>query len=632
MNRVFDSASDIADAIVASVGRNVVLGLPIGIGKAVRVADALYVRAKNDSSISLTIFTGLTLEAPTGKSDLEQRLLGPLVDRLYSQWPTPAYAGDLRRGRLPGNVTVREFYLRPGAYLRNPLVQQSYTSINYSQVAAALLQLGVNVIANLVAVRDQSPGRYSLASNPEVTLDLLPAFTARRKEGTCVAVVGEVNRNLPYMLGDADLAAEQFDFVLDMAGDDFPLFPLPNRRVLPGDYAAAMHVASLIRDGGTLQVGIGSLSDAVAHCLILRQRHPDIFKETLERLPGGTATKQRHELPIETDPFEKGLFASTELMSDALFALYEAGIIKRPADDDDDTVIHAGFLIGSNNLYNKLNTLSEDQRQRIRMTNISNVNTLFGDEHGKRRQRKMASFVNETMMVTLLGAAVSDALDDGRVVSGVGGQFDFVSMAQALDDAQSILMLRATRSSGGVIQSNVRWSYGHTTVPRHHRDIVISEFGIAAIRGKTDSQTIAAMLGIADAAFQPDLREQAVAAGKLARDSAPIRSENRSENVRSVFREERIRAHFPDFPLGTDLTETEQQLALALQWLKSATSSHASKLRTLTIAASKAVFNSTHSDHATAIERMRLNQPQGFRQRLNRSLLQYALEKSSNAN
>ena len=285
MNRVFRSAADIADAIVASVGNDVVLGLPIGIGKAVRVVDALYERAKNDPSISLTIFTGLTLEVPSGSSDLEKRFLAPLVERLYSQWPTPAYAIDVRRQTLPANVTVREFYLRPGAYLRNSLVQQNYASINYSRVATELLELGVNVIANLVATREPYAGRYSLASNPEVTLDLLPSFEEMRKQGKNVAVVGEVNRNLPYMLGDADLAAEQFDFILETEGDDFPLFPLPNRRVLPGDYAAAMHVASLIRDGGTLQVGIGSLSDAVAHCLILRHRHPEFSGKFLSVCP-----------------------------------------------------------------------------------------------------------------------------------------------------------------------------------------------------------------------------------------------------------------------------------------------------------------------------------------------------------
>lgn len=626
MSRVFHSAAEIADAIVASVGQEVVLGLPIGIGKAVRVVDALYERAKNDPSISLTIFTGLTLETPSGGSDLEKRFLAPLVERLYSDWPTPAYANDVRRQALPKNVTVREFYLRPGAYLRNSLVQQSYSSINYSRVAKELLELGVNVIANLVAIREQSADRYSLASNPEVTLDLLPPFEAMREQGRSVAVIGEVNRNLPYMLGDADLAAERFDFVLDTNGDDFPLFPLPNRRVLPGDYAAAMHVASLIRDGGTLQVGIGSLSDAVAHCLILRHRHPEIFKEVLERLPGGTASKRRQELPVETGPFEKGLFASTELMSDALFALFEAGLIKRPADEDDDTTIHAGFLIGSSHLYEKLDALSEEQRRLIRMTSISSVNTLYGDEQRKRRQRRLPSFVNETMMVTLLGAAVSDALEDGRVVSGVGGQFDFVSMAHALDDAQSILMLRSTRTSFGKTQSNVRSSYGHVTVPRHHRDLYVSEFGIAATRGKSDAQVIEAMLGITDAGFQFDLRGKAVSAGKLHRKSTASVPENTLENVRGVFQAEHLRPHFPDYPLGTDLTTTEQALAAALEWLKVETALPAGKLRTIL-----AALLGSSSGHNEALQHMRLDQPQGVKQKLTRKLLQHALEQTSNA-
>jgi len=230
--------------------------------------------------------------------------------------------------------------------------------------------------------------------------------------------------------------------------------------------------------------------------------------------------------------------------------------------------------------------------------------------------------------VTLLGAAVSDALEDGRVVSGVGGQFDFVSMAHALDDAQSVLMLRATRTSGGRTQSNVRWSYGHTTVPRHHRDFYVSEYGIAATRGKTDSQVIEAMLGITDAAFQDELRTRAVSAGKLNADSAVTAAENTLENVRSVFRLEHIRPHFPDYPLGTDFTATEQALALALEWLKTETASSSGKLRT--------IFNAmrqTHqSDHAAAMRHMRLDQPQGVKERLSQSLLRHALEQTSNAN
>jgi len=163
---------------------------------------------------------------------------------------------------LPANFQVREFYLRPGAYLGNELAQQNYTSINYSQVVDELMELGVNVIAQLVASRDDSPATYSLGANPDVTLDLLPRLEARKSLGQPVAMVGQVNNRLPYMFGDAELDASRFDYILDGDEYQFPLFGLLNRRVTHADYATGMHVASLIPDGGTLQLGIRYRGDA----------------------------------------------------------------------------------------------------------------------------------------------------------------------------------------------------------------------------------------------------------------------------------------------------------------------------------------------------------------------------------
>lgn len=75
------------------------------------------------------------------------------------------------------------------------------------------------------------------------------------------------------------------------------------------------------------------------------------------------------------------------------------------------------------------------------------------------------------LVATALGAAVSDALEDGRVVSGVDGQYDFVTMAHALRDGRSVLMLRSSRAGAESPRSNIPWSYGHTTIPRHLRDV-----------------------------------------------------------------------------------------------------------------------------------------------------------------
>ncbi|WP_371358526.1 acetyl-CoA hydrolase/transferase C-terminal domain-containing protein, partial [Salmonella sp. E393-2] len=100
--------------------------------------------------------------------------------------------------------------------------------------------------------------------------------------------------------------------------------------------------------------------------------------------------------------------------------------------------------------------------------------------------------------VTLLGAGVADQLEDGRVLSGVGGQYNFVAQAHELEGARSILMLRSWRESGGEVSSNIVWQYAHTTIPRHLRDMVVTEYGIADLRGKNDAEVIAALLAIAD--------------------------------------------------------------------------------------------------------------------------------------
>lgn len=626
MTRPWQDPEALADAIIEHVGRHVVLGLPVGLGKAVHVANALYARAASDTSIRLTIFTALTLETPRAHGGLEQRFLAPLVERLYAGWPALRYAEAIRAGTLPPNIEVREFYFRPGAYLGTPGPQQSYTSINYSQVVSELMRLGVNVVAQLVSARSESPQRYSLSCNPEISLDLLPAFRAARAEGRRTALVAQVNRRLPYMTGDAEVADDVFDFVLDDPEREFPLFGLPNRAVEAADYAAGMHVASLVPDGGTIQLGIGSLSDAVAHCLALRDREPDVFRAVLDRLPGGSGSARRPALALETGPFRQGLYASSELMSDALFSLFQRDILRRAADEEDETVLHGGFFLGSSAFYEALRQLPEERRRLIDMTAISRVNTLYGDERRKRGQRRNARFINETMMATLLGAAVSDGLEDGRVVSGVGGQFDFVSMAHALPDGLSVLMLRSRRLHDGRPQSNVRWSYAHATVPRHYRDVFVTEYGIAATRGRCDREVAAAMLDIADSAFQDELLAAAKSHGKLpsghtvsgeARDNTPAALE-------AVFSAADVAPHFPSYPHGTDLTPVEQTLAGALTWLKGETAGGLARWRTTVAALGRA----EPGDYREELERLDLGEPRGLRQRIMRRLVAYALEKS----
>lgn len=607
----FATADALVDALLARLGKRVVLGLPVGIGKAPHIANALYRRACEDPSLQLTIFTALTLERPRAGGELERRFLEPLADRLFAGWPELDYAHDLHANALPSNVEVRQFYFRPAAFLASPLAQQGYTSINYTQVAAELLELGVNAIAQLVTERPENPGRLSLGSNPEVTLDLLPELAARCEAGQPVVIAGQLNREMPYMTGDAEVDAAGFDLLLDAADCEFPLFGIPRAPVSASDYATGLHVASLVPDGGSLQIGIGSLSDAVAHCLRLRQQQPALFAELLARLPGAPARGRPAALPPQLGAFEQGLYVCTELLSDAIFALFEAGIVRRPADAASPEVMHAGFFVGSQALYRALRELPEADRERIGMRAISFVNSLYGDEMRKRAQRRDARFVNEAMMATLLGAAVSDGLEDGRVVSGVGGQFDFVRQAAALPDARSIIMLSSIRRSGGRTRSNIRWRYGHVTVPRHCRDLFVTEYGIADTRGLPDAQVIAAMLSIADSAFQHELARQAQSAGKLPADFAlpAWHRDNHRERLEDLFASPRYAAHFPRFPLGTELTTVEQHLAPALRWLK------AQGLRDIAAAIWRHRRPALQEAEQAALERMALAAPAGWRER-----------------
>ena len=95
--------------------------------------------------------------------------------------------------------------------------------------------------------------------------------------------------------------------------------------------------------------------------------------------------------------------------------------------------LHGAFYLGSQAFYDWLRDLADDERRGIGMTRVSEINELYGgNEALERLQRRDARFFNTCMMATALGAAVSDALEDGRVVSGVGGQYNFVAMAHAL--------------------------------------------------------------------------------------------------------------------------------------------------------------------------------------------------------
>jgi hypothetical protein len=562
MPKLFSDPEAIAEDIIRDVGTRLVVGLPLGLGKANHIVNALYARAAADRSIDLTFFSALTLEKPKPGNLLEARFIGPVIDRLFGGYPDLAYVEPLRKGELPSNIRVIEFFFLAGRWLHVPYAQQHYVSANYTHAVPYLLTEGLNVVTQLVAKRVvDGVTRYSLSCNTDTTLDVLRA----RAEGRAsFKLIGQVNSELPFMPGAGDLPGEEFSAVLDGAKVDFPLFAPPAEPITDTKYAIGLHSAGLVRDGGTLQIGIGQVGDALAQSLILRHRDASRYMEILKRLAPATELAT-----LQTGPFEKGLYGLSEMVTEAFVGLIEAGILKREVDG---AILHGAFFLGPKSFYRALREMTPQQLARVQMMPVSFTNELYGDEETKRAARLDARFVNSAMMATLLGGAISDGLEGGRVVSGVGGQYNFVAQAFALSGARSILALDATRQGSAKAQSNIRWIYGHETIPRHLRDVFVTEYGVADLRGKSDADVIAAMLGVADSRFQDELARAAKDTGKLPKGyqiPAACR-ENLPERVARALKPAREAGLLPSFPFGSDFTDVEQRLIPALQTLQDA--------------------------------------------------------------
>jgi acyl-CoA hydrolase len=720
MPEIFNDVGHCVDAVLRRVGPRVVLALPLGIGNPNPLVNEFYRRALRDPSLDLTILTALSLLKPVPGSALEARLVTPLVARVFGSYVEPEYARALLHDALPANVRVIEFFLTLGQFLGSDQAQRRYLCSNYTHVARDCLARGANVIAQLVAQRTlDGQLLLSLGSNADVTPDLLPLIDAQRRDGRDIVLVGETHAQMPFMAGHAQLEARRFDFLVDDPRYDYDLYCPPNPPLSMAHHAIGMHASSLVRDGGTLQVGIGELAEATIYGLLLRHQQNAVWRAALQALEPHATAAPLIAAEGGVEPFGSGVYAATEMFVDQLLELYRAGVLRRPvydclalerllasgalrerfderilellaqagvgprltaaefaqlqhygvfrADVEFDAgrvrardggwieadltdpasrarlseclgrelrngqVLHAGFFVGPRGFYAALRDMPESTRGRFGMRSVGYINQLYGaDQELRILQRRDARFINSTMMVTLLGAAVSDALESGRVVTGVGGQYNFVAMAHALPGGRSILCLRATRTVHGRTTSNILWSYGHETIPRHLRDIVITEYGIADLRGRTDEEIVMALLNVADSRFQEELLAKARAAGKIRPDYRipEAHRDNTPQRLARALRELRQQGFFSEYPFGTDLTAEETALLRALRHLDGRSGSAWSKLATATAAILK---GRAKAAHGAALKRMGLERPRTFSAWLERRLVVLGLDATGGA-
>ena len=612
------SIDQAVEQVLARLPAHIHMGLPLGLGKPNAFVNALYARVRELPERRLTIYTALSLGRPALGDGLQRRFLEPFVERVFADYEELTYLSDLRNDTLPANIRVEQFFMQPGSLLHSSMAQQDYVSSNYSHAARDINAKGLNLIAQLVAETPERPDHLSLACNPDITLDLLPMVAKRRAAGETIVLLGQVHTELPYMPGAAELGRQAFDLLIDEP-EQRRLFSTPNMPVATQDHCIGLHASALVRDGGTLQIGIGAMGDAVTAALLARQGDNEGYRAVLDELdiqPWLALIEREGGL----DGFAQGLYGCSEMFVNGLLALAEAGVVRRPADEH-GVLVHGGFFLGPQAFYQRLREMPLEQRQRYAMTAISYINELYGQEELKRRQRRDARFINTVFAMTLLGAGVADQLEDGRVLSGVGGQYNFVAQGHALQGGRSVLLLRSWREAGGEVSSNLYWTYGHCTIPRHLRDIVVTEYGIADLRGQTDSEVIARLLAISDSRFQGELLEQAKAAGKLAKDFVLDQRfcDNTPERLEAL--RERHPRLFPEYPLGTDFTAEERDLFRALNWLKSKF-----KLSEVLELGKAALDAPPPEAYPAQLARMGLEQPQGLKQELYQRLLLAGLQ------
>lgn len=702
------------DDIIRRVGTTIVMAAPLALAKPAQLINAMYRRAKRDPDLHFTLITAVSLEKPTWSSELEKRFLQPLVERIWGDFPDFDYVLDMRKGLEPSNFELVEFFNKAGGWLTNTHASRNYLGSNYTHAVRDAMLNGCNVLTQLVAKKKvNGQTMLSMSSNPDTHLEGLEAFRQAKSSGKRVAVVAQVNSNLPFMYGKAVVSPDCYDMIIDTREYDFTLFGAPKESVSTADWMIGLHASTLVRDGGTLQVGIGSLGDAIVAGLGMRHADNDAYRRCLDAAGIYVQYRDLIDSTGGITPFETGLLGSSEMLVDSLLELFKNGIIKRRVYDDvrlqrvmdanefeehqvplvfralidarqihrkikpaefaflqqfgifkdsliydngdavdgnirypldlsrPDTLkaiedsclssclkngiqLYASFFIGPQAFYRDLREMDEPLLRRIDMRGVDYVNQLYGDEELKRLQRRHGRFINAGLMATLTGAVVADGLEDNRIISGPGGQYNFVSMAHALDDARAVTMIRSTRGTGKNTVSNIVWQYGHTTIPRHLRDIIVTEYGIADLRGQKDWVAMTRMICIADSRFQQGLLDRARQAGKIPLDwQIPERFRNNyPEMLETVLRPFRAQGLFRPFPFGTDLTDEEVALGRALKSLKDKTQENRfAVMQGLMVKSLAAVPDKARP----LLSRMGLSSPSTIQERLMQKLVLLAL-------
>ncbi len=300
------------------------------------------------------------------------------------------------------------------------------------------------------------PDHYGFCSfGVEVGLTKTPAESAK-------TIIAEVNQQMPRTLGDSFIHISKIHYIVPV---DYPLPEMAMGGEGPSEIieTIAGYIAELIPDGATMQMGIGAIPDAVLKYLYDK----------------------------------KDLGVHTELFSDGVIDLVEAGVITNARKTLHPGKIIAGFILGTQRLYKWV-----DDNPLIELHPTEYVNDPFVIAQNYRQVA-----INSAIEVDLTGQVCADSIGP-KLYSGVGGQLDFIYGASRSNGGVPIIALPSTAKQYSRIVAMLKPGAGVVTT-RNHVRYVVTEYGVADLYGKTIRQRAKALINIAHPQFRDELTRQA---------------------------------------------------------------------------------------------------------------------------
>jgi acyl-CoA hydrolase len=313
-------------------------------------------------------------------------------------------------------------------------------------------QMPANVVFSMASPMDEY-GYFSLSLGPDYTMAAIEKAHA---------VVLEVNPNVPFANGNCHIHISK---VAALVESDDPILEVGLPKIGPVQEAIGKYVADMIPDGATLQIGYGGIPDAV----VMQLTH------------------------------KRDLGIHTEMIGDGIMSLVEAGVVNNSRKNYHPGKMFATFALGSKKLYQFMHRNPALEMHPVDFTNDPYLAGQNDNLHA----------INATMQIDFMGQCGSESLGS-RPYSGTGGQSDFVRAANRSNGGKAFIVLPATAKDDTISRIVPTLTPGtHVSTSKNDINYVVTEFGVAQLRGKTARQRCEALIGIAHPNFRAELREAA---------------------------------------------------------------------------------------------------------------------------